>query len=76
MNATLPLTQTPPASKGFPGLRCPLCGSTDIQALYLDDLTTCRCTSCEEDYTLDDVRELVAAWSRVLNWIDSAPTAE
>jgi transposase-like protein len=79
MNATIPMNTTPnsPANRGFPGLRCPLCGTTDdVQTLDLDDLQTFRCAGCDEQYTTDDVRELLAAWQRVLTWIDAAPIAD
>lgn len=62
---------------GFPGLRCPLCGTADeTQSIDLDDLQTIRCAGCGEDYRVDDVRELLATWQRVLDWIDAAPTVE
>lgn len=74
MNATLSSKpEAPTVRKGFPGIRCPLCGSDDVQTISLDDLETCHCAGCEEDYTLDDVRQLVAAWGKVLAWVESAP---
>lgn len=76
MNATLSKSDAPSIRRGFAGVRCPLCGSDDVQKIQLDDLETCHCSACEEDYTLDDVRQLVAAWQRVLLWIDAAPAIE
>ena len=68
---------TPAARRGFAGIRCPLCGSADdVQSLDLDDLSTFRCGGCDEQYSLDDVRQLVASWQRVLTWIDAAPVVE
>lgn len=65
---------TPSTRRGFSSLRCPLCGTADeTQCLDLDDLQTLHCAGCGEDYTLDDVRELIAAWQRLLAWIDAAP---
>jgi hypothetical protein len=66
-----------PAQKGFPGLRCPLCGTAEYtQTLDLDDLDGLHCAGCGEDYTVDDVRELLASWQRVLEWIDTAPSRD
>ncbi|HEY7309659.1 MAG TPA: hypothetical protein VH643_09910 [Gemmataceae bacterium] len=74
MNATQSKPQTVAlARRGFPGIRCPLCGSEDVQTLALDELTTFRCAGCEDEYTAGDVRELLSAWSAVLAWIDAAP---
>lgn len=61
------------AKRGFPGLRCPLCGHDGIQSLDLDDLATFRCQECGDEYTAADVRELLSAWGRVLDWIETAP---
>jgi Zn ribbon nucleic-acid-binding protein len=76
MNATtITIANKNHARRGFPGIRCPLCGTADdVQSLDLDELTTFRCAGCEEQYTADDIRELLAAWQQVLNWIDAAPT--
>jgi hypothetical protein len=75
-HSTTPKTEAPSIRRGFPGLRCPLCGSDDVQSLDLDDLTTFRCAGCEESYSAGDVRELMAAWQRVLTWIEAAPEAK
>jgi hypothetical protein len=70
------LTQTA-TRRGFKGIRCPLCGSdSDTQTLELDNLDTFLCAGCDEDYTADDLRQAIAAWQRVLAWIDAAPAIE
>jgi uncharacterized protein (DUF983 family) len=56
---------TPSARRGFPDVRCPLCGATDPQKMQLDDLATFWCPACEEEYGLDDVRNLLASWQIV-----------
>jgi hypothetical protein len=62
------------AGRGFKGLSCPLCGNADATLrLYLDDCETVTCSECEEEFSLDVVRELVAAWTKVLAWVDAAP---
>ncbi len=62
--------------RGFPSLTCVLCGEADCVRLDLSDLDTFTCTSCEADFTLDEVREHLAAWGRVVVWIESAPAVE
>lgn len=54
-------------------LTCVKCSEKEI-SLDLDDCQTFRCRSCEEEYTVDDVREIIAEYSKVLAWIDTAPT--
>lgn len=68
---TEPVSQTE-ASRGG-NLPCPRCGEVCGIALDLDDLETCRCRECEENFTLDDVRAITKAWAPVLAWIDSSP---
>jgi hypothetical protein len=64
------------AAKGLL-LPCPLCGEQGASiSLYLDDMDTCHCRDCDNEFSLDTVRDLLAKWSRVLAWADSAPTAE
>ncbi len=70
------LTQTA-SRRGFRGVRCPLCGSADdTQTVELDNLDTFHCAGCDSEYTADDLREAIAAWQRVLTWIDAAPALE
>lgn len=70
-------TTKQPVCRGFSGLRCPLCGTADdVQSIDLDDLQTLHCAGCGEDYTTDDVRQLLTAWQRVLAWIDATPAVE
>lgn len=65
--------QARPANKGFGYLRCPLCAEEAVIRLDLDDLEHLTCGSCDESFTLDDVRDMIARWQRVLNWIDACP---
>ena len=78
MNATIPTntTSSKPVRRGFAGIRCPLCGNDDVQTLDLDDCATFHCGGCEESYTTEDVRALLATWQKVLDWIEMAPSAE
>jgi hypothetical protein len=77
MNATIPMNQKQPSRRGFRGIHCPLCGSAeDTQSIDLDDLHTLHCAGCGEDYTVDNIRQLMTAWQAVLAWIDAAPSVE
>jgi hypothetical protein len=74
MNATQNPSEPRTILRGFAELRCPLCGTaTDAQRLDLADLYTFHCSGCEEEYTIDDVRQLLRQWQRVLTWIEAAP---
>jgi len=58
-------------------LPCPLCGEQQATIeLHLSDLDTCHCLECDNEFTLADVRKLIASWQAVLCWIDSAPSQE
>jgi hypothetical protein len=81
MNATQTTTPTAPQVKpltgrGFPGLRCISCGETDCVALCLADVTAFTCTSCDAEFSADEVHEHLMAWHRVMAWIGQAPEVE
>jgi hypothetical protein len=61
-----------PARKGWGSLTCPLCGQDCAISLNLEDLKTCTCPECSEDFLLDTVRDVIARWQRVLNWVSAA----
>lgn len=62
--------------EAFRGLRCVLCGQEDCVSVDLDDLETFRCRQCEEEFTRADVVQQVAAWGRVLAWVDQSAGVE
>ncbi len=66
---------TPAVKRGF-ALACILCGQECSISLDLDNLHTFNCPECEQTFSLDDVRGTIAAWQRVLAWVDSAPAQE
>lgn len=67
-------TATATATKGFT-VGCLKCGETGVR-LNLEDLDTFCCPSCDDEFTLDDVREHMAKWARVVQWIDAAPAED
>jgi hypothetical protein len=71
-----PQTAAASPARGFPGLRCPICGSED-GLLYLDlgGLDDFRCTANDCEFTVEDVRQFIGQWSRLVAWIDQAPAA-
>lgn len=76
--ATADAEKSAPVRCGFPGLTCPLCAQKDdaVIALQLDDCETFHCFGCDADFAVDDVREMIASWQKVLAWIDPAPAVE
>lgn len=52
---------------------CPKCLEVCTILLDLADGDTCTCMNCDEEYTVADVRGLVAAWGPLLKWIDAHP---
>jgi hypothetical protein len=72
-----PRVQPPPpepVERGFPGLRCILCGEKDCVKLRLLDCTF-LCDQCEEEFDAEDVRAHLQGWEAVLRWVNSAPAA-
>lgn len=58
--------------RGF-NVTCIRCGNADATVtLNLDDCDTFRCTECEEEWSVEDVREHVIFWARVIKWVESA----
>lgn len=54
-------------------LPCPKCmEATASIYLSLSDLNTCRCHDCEEEFTVTDMRGMVAEWQRFIAWLDGA----
>ena len=73
---TTPTLACTPATRGFPGLRCPFCGQEDNITLNLADVKTFTCGECDEEFTGDDVLEILERWQKVLAWVDLAPATE
>lgn len=55
---------------------CIKCGEEATVRLDLSDLDAFTCSSCDAEFTADDVRAFVAEWAKVLSWIDSAPVVK
>ena len=65
---------------GF-GVSCPHCHDTDGSiALDLNDVQTIRCSGCDEEFSPQQARDMVAAelarWEAVCRWVEMAPTAK
>lgn len=61
----------PEVKRGFT-VPCIKCGEPGTVSIDLCDLETCRCSSCDEEFEVGDVREFIARWKGVLAWLDSA----
>lgn len=51
---------------------CPNCGKETVR-LDLQAVSNFSCWSCDEEFSLDSIRKLVAGWTAVLKWIEIAP---
>jgi hypothetical protein len=64
-----------PKARGFPGLRCPLCGEEDTLRIDVETLAlSCGANDCEIE--ADEVRSLIALWQKLLLWLETAPVVE
>lgn len=75
-SAACPRATATPVKRGFGCLTCPLCGQDCGISLNLEDLETCTCPECSEEFTLDTVRDVIARWQRVLAWVEMCPAGE
>lgn len=61
-------------AKGFKVL-CPFCGDSEATVkMDLNDLRSCSCTSCDEEFSpmdaLEKARAAMAAWERVVRFVE------
>ena len=76
------MTET--ATKALPCLQlpCPKCGeqqaNISLNLWSLDDQAAGNftCHECDGEIALDEVRDLIARWSKVIAWIETIPSAE
>ncbi len=59
-------------TKGF-DLRCVFCGNEHDVSVRLDDVTAFHCHSCDEDFSVADVKHVMARWKTCLDWLETAP---
>ena len=72
-----PATPSEPKCHGFEGLACIKCGVAGNISIDLPDLTgsgSIHCYECDETFSLDEVREVMEAWAKVIAWVGLAPT--
>lgn len=55
---------------------CIRCGEEETVMLDLSDLERCTCSSCDAEFTTTEVRAALAAWVKILDWIDLAPVTD
>ena len=53
---------------------CPKCLEDATQRIDLGDGDTVTCTGCDEEYSVDAVRKLIASWGPLLGWLDAHPS--
>lgn len=63
-------------------LPCPRCGEAEASiALHLGSLDATNgdnftCEHCSADFSIDDVRQLMARWAPVLAWVEIHPQTD
>lgn len=65
-------------TKGFK-VSCPSCGEAEAVRIDLNDLTSCECTGCGDQFTPQAARARAAAelarWEAVCRWVELAGEA-
>jgi hypothetical protein len=59
--------------RGFPHLVCILCGRRDGLVVCLGDTRRIRCLRCGEEISVEAVKNVLAAWADVVEWLENAP---
>jgi uncharacterized protein (DUF983 family) len=59
-------------AKGFT-TRCPECGVEDTLRIDVADVHSLSCSSCDAELTAADLRHIIAGWTKLLAWLDTAP---
>jgi transposase-like protein len=59
-------------TRGF-AVRCLHCSQEETVRIDAHDLHTFHCSSCDGEFTAEDVRAEMARWGKLLAWLDSAP---
>jgi len=58
-------------TRGFK-VHCPFCGEENSLRFNVDDVHQMTCGNCDGEVTPDDIREVMAQWSKLLAWLDTA----
>jgi uncharacterized protein (DUF983 family) len=59
-------------TRGF-ATRCPECGEENTLRIDVADVHSLSCSSCDAELTAADLRHIVAGWTKLLVWLDTAP---
>jgi hypothetical protein len=54
-------------------LVCPKCTVKGVIRLDLDDGDTLTCMECDEGFSFNDVKAMIASWGPIIPWLDSHP---
>jgi hypothetical protein len=59
---------------------CPLCGephaNLSLNLWCIDEDAAVTCRECDGEFSLAQVRDVVARWTKLLAWIDAIPAME
>ena len=58
--------------RGFK-VNCPFCGEDGNLRLEVEDVHSLTCSSCDAEFTTEDIRQVIDGWRRLLAWLDAAP---
>jgi uncharacterized protein (DUF983 family) len=62
--------------RGFKNIICPRCMEEGGITMDAADVHAFHCRECDEDIEADAVRDLIAGWTKLLAWLDTAPERE
>ena len=67
---------TTTASATGVSLPCPRCG--EAQATMMLDMSSKEftCQECNEVFHVDEMRDVVARWTRIIGWVDLMPGSD
>ncbi len=57
-------------------VQCVKCGETDCMRVNLDDFTTLTCSNCDEETTLEEIKEVMSQWAAMVKKLESLAKGE
>jgi hypothetical protein len=52
---------------------CPMCWKEAVIKLDLDDGSTLTCGGCDGTFNVDDVRNIIEGWAKLMPWLLACP---
>ena len=57
-------------------VKCICCGEEDSVFVNVADVDSFRCTSCDNEFTREEVQTMMDAWKRLFTFLDKFPTVD